>query len=262
MAAYGRVGAETIFGHDGVAAACGYAVCARTLARRELMNVYRSTFDATYKHPNFVLSLSSELDVGAEWLLGFFESEVRRGIKFQAGQTVQVGWMLVKLVADPSGDLEIWEPILDAMPIEWIKGATSTFRHFTLQREACSQLGVEPEFPSLLQSGVVSARFLTDSGEFTMSRDDPMGSDSGWAFTRVHERDLGGRHHSLFEVGVFDRMIIPFLALPSGVLVRASNEHIDLSLGSVVISSESNEFLRRLLDSSESLWGDFDVLPD
>lgn len=217
------------------------------------MNVYRTTFEATYQHPNFVLSLSAELDVGAEWLFGYFESEVRRGIKFQAGQTVQIGWMLVKLVADQSGDLEIWEPRSDIMPIDWIRGATSAFRHFTLQREACSQIGVEPEFPSLLQSGVVSALFFTDSGEFTMSRDDPMGSDSGWAFARVHERDLGGRHHSLFEVGMFDRMIIPFLALPSGVLVRASNEHIDLLFGSVVISSESNEFLRRLLDSSGSL---------
>nr|WP_063571426.1 hypothetical protein [Luteibacter rhizovicinus] len=217
------------------------------------MNVYRSTFDDTYHHPNFVLSLPTELDVGAEWLFGYFESELRRGINFQAGQTVQIGWMQIKLVADESGDLEIWEPRFDAMPIAWIRGATSTLRHLTLQRETCSQLGVEPEFPSLLQSGVVSARFLADSGEFTMSRDDPVGSDSGWVFTRIHEGDLGGRHHSLFEVGMFDRMIIPFLALPAGVLVRASNEHIDLSLGSVVISSESNEFLRRLLHSSVSL---------
>jgi hypothetical protein len=142
------------------------------------MNVYRSTLDATYQHPNFVLSLSAELDVGAEWIFGYFESEVRRGIKFQAGQTVQIGWMLVKLVADQSGDLEIWEPRFNATPIDWIRGATSTFHHFTLQREACSQLGVEPEFPSLLQSGVVSSQFLTDSGEFAMSRDDPTGSDS------------------------------------------------------------------------------------
>lgn len=211
------------------------------------MNEYRSNVNGIHEHPNFVLALATELDVGADWLFGYLEGEVRNGVIFRAGQTIQIGWMLIKLVADDGGDLEIWEPSFGAMPIEWVRGATNTFRYLTLQREVCSQVGVDPTFPSLTQSGVVSMNFLAERGDFVMSRDDPEFLDSGWVFTVKNEVGFGAGHSSLFEIASFEPKVIAFLALPASVSVHVSDGEIDVYLASRRISSESNEFLQKLL---------------
>jgi hypothetical protein len=211
------------------------------------MNEYRSSLGAAYQHPNFVISLAAELDVGPDWLFGYLEREVLSGVKFSDGQTVQFGWMLIKFVADDRGDLEVWEPAMDVMPIRWVRGGTSTFRHLMLQREVCSQFGVDPMFPSIVQSSIVSAGFLVSRGTGTLSRDTPEASDSGWVFARGIDTDLSGRHSSLFEVAIFDQRVIPFLALPPGVFVVLSSQRVQVSHGSFEISSDSNTFLRRLV---------------
>jgi len=206
---------------------------------------YRTNLRQRYNHPNIVVAVASDLGTGFDWVLSYFEEQVAAGVVFSDNQLVQMGWMLVKLCQDSSGDLEVWEPIFDAVPINWTRGASTTIRHLMVQREACAQLGVEPSFPVLNQSGVVSAEFFA-SGKFDMERElCEVATDSGWIFK--DPQPAGGKHCSLFEIAVARPEVVPFLALPVGTTVSYDKSGIDISLGDRKISSSNNEFIARLV---------------
>ncbi|OIT09051.1 hypothetical protein BL241_24190 [Ralstonia solanacearum] len=206
---------------------------------------YRANLRQRYNHPNIVVAVSPDLGERFDWILSYFEEAVAGGVSFHENQLVQVGWMMVMLRPYEQGDLEVWEPRLDSMPINWTRGATSTIRHLLLQREICAQLGVEPVFPTLRQSGVVSEHFF-DSQEFCMERDVPQNeTDSGWIFKDTNPE--GGRHCSLFEIVVSRSEVLPFLALPAGVLVTYGKSVVNVTYGERSISSASNVFLARLV---------------
>jgi len=217
------------------------------------MREHRSDFRSINGHPNVVIWLDSAFDVGADWILGYFENEVRRGVVFRAGETVQIGWILVMLKSDERGDLEIWEPQFDSMPIKWIRGANSTSRHLTLQKEVCAQLGVEPYYPSLRQSGIIGADFLHNTEGFHMTREVPAGTDSGWIFRRPGSTEADARHCSLFEISISHPAIIPFIALPAGASVVSTKSKIQVSCGEKHISSDSNHFLTGI--HASPVWG-------
>jgi hypothetical protein len=214
-----------------------------------MMQEHRANFRSINGHPNVVVWLDGAFDVGADWILGYFESEVRRGVVFHPGETVQIGWMIVMLKADELGDLEIWEPRFDSMPIKWARGANSTSRHLTLQQEVCAQVGVEPDYPSLRQSGIVAADFLHNTDGFHMVREIPGGTDSGWILRRLDSKESDARHCSLFEISISHSAIIPFIALPAGSSVTHSKSKIEISCGQKNISSDSNQFLSKILAS-------------
>ena len=214
-----------------------------------MMREHRADFRSINGHPNVVVCLDSAFDVGADWMLGYFESEVRRGVVFRPGETVQIGWMIVMLKSAEQGDLEIWEPRFDSMPIQWVRGANSTSRHLTLQNEVCAQLGVEADFPSLAQSGLIAADFLHNTDGIHMVRETRGGTDSGWIMRRPESKELNARYCSLFEISLSHTAIIPFIALPAGSAVTCTKSKIEISCGQKNISSDSNHFLNRILAS-------------
>ncbi|MFV8598475.1 hypothetical protein [Ralstonia pseudosolanacearum] len=206
---------------------------------------YRTNLRQRYSHPNIVVAVASDLGTGFDWILSYFEGEVAAGAAFSDNQLVQIGWMLVKLCQNSSGDLEVWEPSFDAVPINWTRGASTTIRHLMLQRQTCVQLGIEPSFPVLSQSGVVSADFFA-SDKFDMERElCDVATDSGWLFK--DPEPTGGKHCSLFEIAVARPEVVPFLALPVGATVSYDKSGIGISLGDLRISSSTNEFIARLV---------------
>ncbi|MEF9416831.1 hypothetical protein ABXT21_12270 [Ralstonia sp. SM1864_UCD524_TZ4] len=206
---------------------------------------YRTNLRQRYNHPNIVVPVASDLGAGFDWILSYFEGEVAAGVVFSDNQLVQVGWMMVKLCQDSRGDLEVLEPGFDSVPINWTRGASTTIRHLMLQRETCAQLGVEPVFPVLSQSGVVSADFF-GSSKFHMERElCDVATDSGWLFK--DPEPTGGRHCSLFEIAVARPEVVAFLALPFGAVVSYDKSGIEISVGDRRISFGTNEFIARLL---------------
>ncbi|MBB6583836.1 hypothetical protein [Ralstonia solanacearum] len=205
---------------------------------------YRIHLRRRYDHPDIVVTVSPGLSTGFEWIVSYFEEAVASGTAFHENQLVQIGWMMVTLRLREQGDLEVWEPRFDSMPISWVPGASTTIRHLVLQRELCRQLGMDPVFPALNQSGVVSAHFMGTKA-FCMERDVPQaGTDSGWIFKDAHPE--GGRHCSLFEIAVSRPEVIPFLALPVGAAVTCDASSVTASHRGHTLSSASNEFLARL----------------
>ena len=150
------------------------------------MREFRTTKCHAHGHPEIAILLDENSDLSPDWLISFFEAEVGNGQRFQADETVQVGWMLTMLRAssDPHC-LELWEPEFDSLPINWCRGATNTLRHLIIQQSVCEELGVEPNFPSLREAGVASPCFGNSDGSFTMSRDESDGNDSGWVLASL-----------------------------------------------------------------------------
>ncbi|MEF2251064.1 immunity protein Imm33 domain-containing protein [Ralstonia solanacearum] len=205
---------------------------------------YRTHLRRRYDHPDIVVMVSPGLGTGFEWIVSYFEEAVAGGTTFHENQLVQIGWMMVTLRLREHGDLEVWEPRCDSMPIRWVPGASTTIRHLVLQRALCRQLDMDPVFPALNQSGVVSARFIGTKA-FCMEREvSQAGSDSGWIFKDPHPE--GGRHCSLFEIAVSRPEVIPFLALPVGAAVTCDASGVTVSHRGHTLSSALNEFLAGL----------------
>jgi hypothetical protein len=216
------------------------------------MTAHRTSMLHKLGHPEVSVTLSEHIQMDVRWLLSFFETEVQNGRRFNSLETIQIGWMVVTLKASVAGDLEVWEPQFDSFPVRWIKGANNTLRHLILQKSVCEQFGCEPNFPSLLQSGVVSPRFLDKGEGFLMSRDQPSNNDSGWVFS-TPEESVGvdsGEHRSLFEIFFYHTEVIAFLAMPPGSEVLKTNCLIEATFNGHTLSSKNNDLLRKICVSS------------
>ena len=63
-----------------------------------------------FGQPEIVLTLDDEARMEPRWILDYFQDASATGKRFRAEETVQIGWMVTKLVETPEGDLEVWEP--------------------------------------------------------------------------------------------------------------------------------------------------------
>lgn len=209
------------------------------------MREFRTTKCHTHGHPEIAILLDENSDLSPDWLISFFEMGVGNGKRFEADETVQVGWMLTMLrSSSDSKYLELWEPDFDSLPINWCRGATNTLRHLIIQQSVCEELGVEPRFPSLRDAGVASPCFGNLDGSFTMSRDESDGNDSGWVLASLGYAGSEGQFLSLFELSFQQQKIVPFLALPPGSSVMMTPERIEIGHGESRSSSDSSELLR------------------
>jgi hypothetical protein len=198
-------------------------------------------------HRDICIEVADAFASTAEWLISYFETEVASGTRFEANQTVEIGWSL--LLLRESGDcLEVWEPDFDAMPIRWCLGVNNTLRHLTLQRSVCQELNCEPVFPSIRHAGAVSPSFVTCDA-FTMSRDQPANSDSGWVFREEGYAGSDAELVSLYQVALQKPTVIPFVALPENASVHLRSNHIEVSFRNLVISSRDNSLLAKLVES-------------
>ena len=214
------------------------------------METHRGHFQEHYGHPDVLVSANPTYRSGAEWVLGYFEQQIRSGVVFRSGENVQIGWMTAVLEAAGSGELEVLEPEFGSLPIKWVRGVNSTVRHLMIQKEVCDQLGVEVAYPSMRQSGIVSPSFLSDHEEFELSREKPRGNDSGWIFCERGYSGSSGTLCSLYQIASAVPAVIPLLALPSGSVVKRSKSSLEVSAFNSTISSADNNFLKRLLEST------------
>ncbi|WP_109484165.1 hypothetical protein [Paraburkholderia sp. C35] len=212
------------------------------------MTTVKANFRGVFQHPDIIVSMPSGPDFGAQAVLAYFEDAVRQGTVFHAGETVQMGWLMLNLRATNDGDLEVLEPRFGEIPIVWECGASKTYRQLVVQESVAELFDVEPLFPSLAQSAVISPDFMMSTNT-QMFRDPPSGTDSGWLFTTAENESDDGRLVSLFEIASKRPEVIPFLALPSESSVSINGKFIHVNCADKVIDSDSNELLRRLLAS-------------
>lgn len=210
---------------------------------------FRCQFRGRNRHPDIVVPRGSGPDGVGAWICSYFEGEVRRGVKFRSGELVQVGWYVVRLQENGSGDLAVFEPRFGSMPVEWWPGASNAYRFFVVQTEVCRQLQIDAMFPSISQCGLISPKFISCAEEFEMDRDPESGNDSGWVFCEKNCERTEGRYCSLYEISVNAVATVPFLALPTGSSVRRDHRYVEVESFGMSVSSRDNEFLKELVES-------------
>lgn len=208
------------------------------------MPILRTTKCHQFQHPEFQFSYDPAripVETDARWLVDWLEEAVAAGETFSAGQKFQIGWGLVEFRAEKDGALTLWEPDMKQFPDFWMEGVTNTLAHLRLQKDVCESVlsSRHLSFPMLGNSAIICNR-LGQTQSILMDRQTPAGNDSGWFCGCTDE---GHDHNSinelkrvsLYEVAVrYAPQIIPYLALPRGVLLKAGE-------GSLVIFRDSEQ---------------------
>lgn len=195
------------------------------------MKALRTTTCEHHGHPELRIAYDSDVVLAndAEWLLRWIEESVAGGMRFEIGQTCQVGWIVTQIRLHESGDLILWEPDMQGLPVQWSEAVNYTLAHLRTQKDVVeSVLGAEDLlFPSMCQSALICTR-IANSGGVVMERVEPNNTDSGW-FCGC--REAGHDHNdvaelrrvSLYEAAVrHATQIVPYLALPPGILACVS----------------------------------------
>jgi len=197
---------------------------------------------------SIVVDIELGLEELARPIVGYFETQAQAGTRFQDGQTVELGWSLL-LLRQIEGHLEVFEPDFDSMPIRWCKGVNNTVRHLHLQRAVCDLFDCEPLFPTIRHAGIISPNFLS-CRDYTMSRDVPSGSDTGWVFAEWGYAESEGQFCSLYQLALQKVEIVPFLALPELSRITIKPGYREVTVNSISKSSVDNDFLRNLATST------------
>jgi hypothetical protein len=196
------------------------------------MAVLQTTLCRRHGHPEFRITYDPALvpvEADIRSFVGWLEQAVAGGKRFADGQTCQVGWAVTEVRARDDF-LTLWEPDMRQMPIAWVESVSHTLAHLRLQKDVCeSVLGSDDlPFPSMCESAIICTRLGQTEG-VVMERQAPSGSDSGWfcgCRTKDHDHNAVAelRRVSLYEAAVRHApQIVPFLALPVGVLIATGH---------------------------------------
>jgi len=159
-------------------------------------------------------------EIGEEFAEGF------EAMGFGEGQTVQVGWMILKVVAGPHG-LELHEPDMKGtMPIQFVPGLTRTLLDTMRQRYVIDSVGLtsQMDFATLVQSVLTCTGLRPGAPLFLTRPDPPEDNVSGWiccCCEKGHDHNDPEQLElvSLYVLGCRHPEVVEFLALPVGTVV-------------------------------------------
>lgn len=192
---------------------------------------YRTSIGDRYGHPDVVVRLAEAAVRGlqdplAQWLLDYLQDAIATGARFEVGQTIRVGWRLLRVVERADG-LGLQERAAGG---EWVEQVDATLRDLWHQREvvasvaSAEQLSFPTEEQSALVAGCVAdapARLVLERSE---SADDS--GSSGWAVSCGADHDHGGwASRPLPEVVASMPFVAQFLALPAPASVALDAPH-------------------------------------
>ncbi|WP_051945312.1 hypothetical protein [Verrucomicrobium sp. BvORR106] len=204
------------------------------------MTTLRTSTGPTRGQLEIQFEVDDEIAESGGWLVDYLNHSIHTGTLYQAGETIQIGWMIALLdhgaLTEESPCLELWEPDFQTVPIQWQRGLNQTFRHLVLQSSVCESLQCEPMFPEIRSAGIVSPSF-PHSQQFAMWREETSGSDSGWMFDHFTQDSSQGEFQSLYHIVLAKPEIVPFLALPVGSLITWNEIGVVVQLEEKRISS-------------------------
>lgn len=200
-------------------------------------------------HPEFLLEFHSSIpQADVDVLISFLEESVQGGTRYEDGQTIEFGSMILRLAA--VDDLFIVEePDLLTIPISWKSGITQSMRLLRLQKDVAESVGLGDELnsPSIRYSLLVGADLTEGAGQLVLERSEPDCSDSGWFVGRLDGKldynDAANlRRMSIYQAILNWPRIAGFLALPDGSRVEAS-ERLDISRSGEPLEIQKGSFL-------------------
>jgi len=188
----------------------------------------RTTRCSLHGHPEISIRFDEALalEVDAKWLVAFLESSVAQGVKYEPGQTLQIGWIVTKIEQSGANLLRLVEPVPGTPPIAFVDSVTRTLADLRQQKDVVESFipRLEMDFPSMRQSALVCGNLSIPEGA-VMVRDAPDGAYSGWFFGcenphHDHNDPVNLARVSLYHVGCQNPGVIKYLALPAGTLIQ------------------------------------------
>jgi hypothetical protein len=181
--------------------------------------LYRTSIGARYDHPEIVIRVGEPLIEGlrdplAQWLLDYLQDSLSGGTRFLPGQTVQVGWRMVRIV-ERGDELGVQER---ADGDQWEEQVGRTLHELWLQREVAASVGLDERlsFPVEGQSASVADCATGAPPAVLLRRSTPGGpAASGWAVSCA-----GDHQHGAWETRPLTELVgwlpsaVQFLALP------------------------------------------------
>lgn len=191
------------------------------------MQTHRTTRCTAAGHREITIQLvaDSPLPDLHRILIDYFEAAVARGSKFLPGQTVQLGWAVLKLCERADGTIGVQERELTP-ELAWTEQVDRALRDMWLQREIASSVGLQDQLAFPRQDdGALVADCTHDATEMILTRiaaaDSPDGF-SGWMLACTEDHDHGERSYvPLLAIAATHPALVQLLALPHGTSVLA-----------------------------------------
>ncbi|QDU96062.1 DUF1444 family protein [Lignipirellula cremea] len=186
--------------------------------------------------------------------LAIGENMVASGASFQAGQTLQFSWVILRVEKFDAVRLTIFEPDMKSWPIAYVPGVAQSLAQSALQAAALATLGLEAneaETPHMRQAVLAYGAHQT-AKNWRLFRVDPNDEgDSGWRFECHDDPDALAaitepETLSLYEMFVGRPEIVPFLNLPGDSDIQFQNGQLhQVSVHGEVIPLAADSFLRQ-----------------
>jgi len=205
---------------------------------------------SAFNHPEFSLVVEQSIPrEDVDWLVLTLEQSVRDGTRYEAGDLIRVGSMLVQTELRGSC-LFLKEPDLCRMPIFWVDGVTHALQILRLQKDTAESLGLGAKiaFPNIRDSLLVGTDIDANDQSLVLERATLSGSDSGWFIGRDNTHldytcPDNLRRVSVYEGYVNWPRISRFMALPEKTRIELSNAGIAGSCDGKALIVREGSFL-------------------
>ncbi len=194
-----------------------------------------NTFTTDFKHLNhqdLCIQYDEKDDVkkGINFLVKYFEESISKGVIFKVGETIQYGWMILRIENYSDNLLTLWEPDMLSFPIYWVRDVSNTIMQFRIQKYVAESVGLveEIEFPSIANS-VITCNRRKGSNSFFLDRAQHQENDSGWFIGCTkpecdHNDPSNLSRISLYQAFLDHPELMMFYALPANTKILYSNE--------------------------------------
>ncbi len=185
-------------------------------------------------------------DFVVDWFCNWLENYVAGGAEIQDGQTLQVGYALIRCNVD-SKTLRIESPTFDSMPIEWNANMGPAFQILGWHKYIPESFSFVPDIPTLGQTAIVGRDF-NEYPMFGNRLESTNPNDSGWFFGSMLDTVDNNDPDQLTLISLYEAMLsipqmLPYLSMPKDCQIMFSSttpeilqnyEPLDIEPGSMV----------------------------
>ena len=177
------------------------------------------------------------IETDVEWFCSTLETMLARGSKFKIGQTFGMGWSVLVFIdtgKGSAGNVVLGLQELDGTGREgkFARGVTRSLTALRLQKSVAESFGLENQldFATQRQTGICCKKLDAEKA-IVLSRADPDEDDSGWFFSCTaknhdHDDEANLKIETLYELSCEFPRLMPYLALPPGVMILLDGDKI------------------------------------
>ena len=191
-------------------------------------------------------------DFVVDWFCNWLENYITGGAEIQDGQTLQIGYTLVKCNVD-SKTLRLESPTFQSIPIEWSANMGPAFQILGWHKYIPESFSFVPDIPTLSQTAIVGQKF----NEYPMfgNRLEPTNpTDSGWFFGSMLDSVDNNDPDQLTHMSLYEAMLkiphsLPYLSMPQNCQIMFSSQTPEILKNYEPLEIEPGSMVEMLLNA-------------